>query len=154
MMPGSRVQTPAEAQSEPWPTCGCGCGAPVAQRGGKPGRWAGDGCRQRYWNATHHSLDLGGLPVAGAERAKKMADEAVRAAREGLKRATVDVLPVKHQIDPRPSCRVRVSEDVWDDLDFLKVFLGLPCRSAVVEALVEAATRWVVALAGGDDGAE
>lgn len=151
MIHESRVQTPAEPRSDDWPRCQCGCGRPVAQRGGKPGKWAGDGCRQRYWNATHHSLDLGGLPVAGAERAKRMADEAVRAAREGLKRATVDVLPVKHQIDPRPSCRVRVSENAWDDLDFLKVFLGLPSRSAVVEALVEAATRRAVTLAGGDD---
>lgn len=154
MIPESRVQTPAEPLSDDWPRCQCGCGRPVAQRGGKPGKWAVDGCRQRHWNACHHALDLVGLSVAEVERAKRMVDEAVRAVREGLKRATVDVLPVKHGRDERPSCRVRVSEDVWDDLDFLMIFLGLPCRSAVVEALVEVAMKRAVALAGGDDGAE
>ncbi len=133
--------------------CRCGCGMPVAWRGGKPGKWAKDGCRQRRWNLTHPVLDLRGLSVVQAERAKRMAEEAVLAARENLKRATVDVLPVKHgRRDNRPSCRVRLDEETFDDLDFLRIVLGLPSRSAVVRALVSAAIKRAVALAGGDDG--
>jgi hypothetical protein len=132
--------------------CGCGCGLPVAWRGGKPGKWAEDGCRQRHWNLTHPVLDLRGLSVVQAERARRMAEEAVLAAREGLKRATVAVLPVKHCKDERPSCRVRVDLDTWEDLDWLMAFLNLPSRSAVVRALARVAVRRAVAFAGGDDG--
>lgn len=141
MIPESGVQTTAEPRSDADPVCPCGCGLPVAQRGGKPGKWAEDGCRQRYWNQTHHALELGGLSVVEAERAKRMADEAVKAVREGLKRATVDVLPVKHGRDDRPSCRVRLREEVYDDLDFLRIFFGDASRSATVARLVAVAMK-------------
>lgn len=150
--PDLGVQTPVEPSSGTETVCPCGCGLVVAWRGGKPGNWAKDGCRQRHWNATHHALELRGLSVLEAERAKRMADEAVKAVREGMKRATVDVLPVKHGRDDRPSCRVRVDIDTWENIEFLRIFLGLPSRSAAVRALVGSATKRAVALAGGEDG--
>jgi hypothetical protein len=96
--------------------CGCGCAA-------RPGsRFASSQCsnkhRRKTWDEYHPRLDLSGLPLDVAKRCLRMAEEAVKAARQGLERCTVDSrAPVTHQRDPRPSCRLRLSPTVFSILD-------------------------------------
>lgn len=98
--------------------CECGCGYSA-----RPGsRFASRQCsnkrRRMTWDEYHPRLDLSGLPLDVAKRCLRMAEEAVKAARQGLERATVDARsPVQHERDPRPSCRVRLTPAVFEVLD-------------------------------------
>jgi len=157
------VQTPPEGikatgqgvEGESAPVCLCGCEQPVPRLpNGKWAKWAKDGCRQRHWNAKNTAFDLSMLSPAKQEQAKRMMQEALKAARMGQKRATVDAeRPVSHEAaaerpDTRPSCRVRLSPDTWDDLQILADIFGDKSRSAVVERLVGAAvSRLLVEIA-------
>lgn len=160
-MPPIRVQTPATGRSLPDPgqgtasnpiatPCPCGCGLPVAVKAGRPCRWASDGCRKRYWLLTHPSIDLAGLTVAQAVAVNRMVEEAVRAARMGQRRATVDSRhPVTHETesikpDTRPSCRIRLDPEGWADLEALQGILGLPTKTAVVQQLIAQKVAQVV----------
>lgn len=150
-LPG--VQTPAGERSEPGPgetLCRCGCGHLVPPER----KWAGSLCRQRYWNATHTTLNLAGLSEAERVRAERMLTEALRAAKLGQRRATVDAdREVSHEAaverpDRRNSNRVRLTDDAWDDLDLLRIVYGLPSRSAVVTKLTRDAVAGAVRLLG------
>lgn len=126
--------------------CLCGCGIP-AREGSK---YASSPCRTRYFDSMHPRLDLSGLEMEARKRAERLAGEAVRAAKEGCERSTIDARhPVKHERDTRPSCRVRLDQYTWDGLALLAEEMGLtegpdgqeiePNRSAVVRSLVRQA---------------
>lgn len=157
------VRTPqderSEAEAAPTrPLCPCGCGKPVAVKDGKQLKWAGCTCRQKAWHAKHTTLDLSTLSEAQRVRAERMVAEALRAAKLGQRRATVDAdHEVSHEAaaeipDKRSSNRVRLDDDTWDDLHFLSTFLGLDSRSAVVKELVRNATQRAISVAGGAEG--
>lgn len=117
--------------------CRCGCQLPA--RGNS--QYASDACRTRYFDSFHPRLDLSGLDIEARKRAERLVAEAVRAAREGCERATVDAHhPVEHERDTRPSCRVRLDAETWLDLDAL---VEAECfgatRSEVVRRLVRRA---------------
>lgn len=138
------VETPAEGRSGDAPRCKCGCGkiaAPgsvYAVPGGK------DNCRSRLWEASRPRLDLTGLTGPQVERAKRMVEDAVAAARQGQDRATIDARhPVKHQRDPRTSRRARIRSEVWSMLETMLgdgwcVYLdGADRRPGSVSELIE-----------------
>lgn len=106
--------------------CQCGCGLPVPFRVGslQPSplqRYADpEACRRALYALQHPTLDLSGMAPVQAKRAARMADEAVRAAKLGQARATVDARSeVTHAIedkrgpDNRPSCRLRLDMEHW-----------------------------------------
>lgn len=101
------------------PLCSCGCGRPVAVAAdGKPLKYADHKiCRMVLFKLQHPRLDLGGLSPVTAKRAARMAAEAIKAAKQGQGRATVDAdAEVEHGRDPRASCRVRLSPETWEKL--------------------------------------
>lgn len=95
---------------------------------------------------AHPRVDLSGLDPVKAKQAERMMAEAIRAAKLGQSRATVDASnPVEHERergpDPRSSNRIRLDDIQWDDLEFLAIFMGLQSRSAVVGALIRSAVK-------------
>lgn len=118
------------------PPCACGCGRPVAEYEGRPLKYATPKCRMILFELQHPRLDLSGLSPVQAKHAARMVEEAVRAAKLGQERATVDArAEVAHGRDGRPSCRVRLNEEAWDLLGLIALATGRS-RSATVERLV------------------
>lgn len=104
--------------------CGCGCGMPLPhskepfapmQKYADP-----ENCRRAVYALMHPTLDLSGMTPEKAKRAARMAEEAVKAAKLGQGRATVDASrPVEHKAlrpDPRQSCRLRVTPEHFEML--------------------------------------
>ena len=127
--------------------CPCGCGLPLpfreepfvaAQKYADP-----ENCRRALYALQHPTLDLSGLPPVKAKHAARMAEEAVKAAKLGQGRATVDASrPIEHvatRPDPRPSNRLRLSERHWQMLGEIKAlgFYGDLSYSAIAEELIE-----------------
>jgi hypothetical protein len=129
--------------------CRCGCAEPARPGSAFASTQCSNKHRRKTWDEYHPRLDLSGLPLEVAKRCQRMAEEAVRAAREGLERATVDArLPVQHGRDPRPSCRVRIPR-AWDKLEEMvgteagEDRFGIISASALVENLIaETYERW------------
>jgi hypothetical protein len=129
--------------------CRCGCGLPVPfQRGSlQPSplqQYADpDGCRRAIYALMHPTLDLSGMLPEKAKQAARMAEEAVRAAKLGQPRATVDARSeVEHAAlrpDPRPSCRLRVTPRHFELLAEIKAlgFHAGESFSAIVMELIE-----------------
>lgn len=129
--------------------CKCGCGEPARPSSDYASVQCSNKYRRKTWDQYHPRLDLSGLPLETAERCTRLAEEAVRAGKEGLERATVDARdPVKHERDGRPSCRVRIP-GAWEMLQEMvgteegqKAF-GRTSASGLVEVLVvEAYSKW------------
>lgn len=116
--------------------CACGCEKP-ALPGSKYAQNTGKGnCRDRVFAKLHPRLDLSGLDPVAAKRAERMVAEAVRAAKLGQSRATVDAdVEVVHGRDERPSCRPRIGPDAWAQLTALAQEKKLS-RSEMVEWLI------------------
>ena len=135
-------------------SCPCGCGLPI------PFIWERDkpspqmrilqkyadpeNCRKALYALQHPTLDLSGLPPVKAKHAARMAEEAVKAAKLGQGRATVDASrSVEHQNavrrDSRPSNRLRLSERHWQMLGEIKAlgFHQARSYSAIAEELIE-----------------
>lgn len=114
-------------------TCKCGCGLEAP-----PGAtFASGACRSRHWHQRHPKVDLGNVPPEEAARARRLIEEATRAAKLGLERATIDSrFPVHHERDPRPSCRPRLDTETWEALEWLKLHDAAASLSAVVRRLV------------------
>jgi hypothetical protein len=131
----------------PWPYCKCGC----AQLARPKGLYASAACRTRFFDSMHPRLDLSGLDDATRLRAERLVGEAVRAAKEGCERATVDArFPVRHERDTRAGGRVRLDAETWEILDELCAPDPDPLvmqpykplsRSALVRGLIWAASR-------------
>lgn len=118
----------------PYRPCQCGCGRPAAEGS----KYASSGCRNALFALQHPRVDLSGLSPEAAKRAKRLLDEAVRAAKEGLERATVDMThEVKHQRDERPSNRLRLSGEGWDLADLLAALWGCSRSRAAERAMAE-----------------
>lgn len=102
-----------------------------------------ENCRKALYALQHPTLDLSGLPPVKAKHAARMAEEAVKAAKLGQGRATVDASrPIEHvatRPDPRPSNRLRLSERHWQMLGEIKAlgFYGDLSYSAIAEELIE-----------------
>lgn len=141
------VVTPQEARSGTGAgvtLCRCGCKRPAA-----PGSFYfqpnGPGsCKAKFWELQHPRLDLSGVDAETCLRIKRMVEEAVRAAKEGVTRATVDAShPVKRERDARPSCRVRLDQETWDLMGEMLESEELASRSLLVAKLVgEEYPRW------------
>lgn len=122
--------------------CRCGCGEPARPGAAFASTQCSNKHRRKTWDQYHPRLDLSGLPLDVALRCTRMAEEAVRAAREGLSRATVDSSkPVKHERDKRLSCRLRLSPTVFSIVDEMAANgwgagLGGSSRSAITETMI------------------
>jgi len=137
--------------------CACGCGLPVPFRlnpdtidrvtGSPIQRYADpEACRRELYSLQHPTLDLSGMPPVQAKHAARMAGEAVRAAKLGQTRATVDArVEVVHAVedkrgpDNRPSCRLRLSPGHWRMLAEIQElgFRGGMSFSGLVSQLIE-----------------
>lgn len=98
--------------------CCCGCQREAAP-GSKYAQAVGKGnCKMQLFERLHPRLDLSGLDPVAAKRAERMVVEAVKAAKLGQSRATVDAdVEVSHGRDERPSRRVRLHEEEWRMLE-------------------------------------
>lgn len=117
--------------------CACGCGLPVpSEYDGALGGYVPlqkyadpENCRRAVYALMHPTLDLSGMTPERAKHASRMAEEAVRAAKLGQRRATVDASrPVEHDAvnpDTRPSNRLRLTERHWQMLGEIKLLNGL-----------------------------
>ena len=125
--------------------CGCGLALPYAEEPFAPLQKYADpeNCRRAIYALMHPTLDLSGMLPEKAKQAARMAEEAVRAAKLGQPRATVDSRsPVTHKAvdpDPRPSCRLRVTPRHFELLAEMQElgFHGGESFSAIVMDLIE-----------------
>ena len=113
--------------------CSCGCGLPLPYADGNPHRIAQkyadpENCRKALYSLMHPTLDLSGMPPEKAKQAARMAEEAVKAAKLGQARATVDARSgVAHEAlnpDTRPSCRLRVTPRHFEMLAEIQTLNG------------------------------
>jgi hypothetical protein len=134
-------------------SCRCGCGLPLPLRvvgtlgaveDGPLQRYADpESCRRAIYALMHPTLDLSGMLPEKAKQAARMAEEAVKAAKLGQPRATVDARgEVEHKAtnpDPRPSCRLRVTPRHFELLAAIKAlgFHENESFSAIVMDLIE-----------------
>lgn len=132
--------------------CACGCGLPVpSQYDGAIGGYVPlqkyadpELCRRAIYALMHPTLDLSGMLPEKAKQAARMAEEAVRAAKLGQERATVDARSTVEHIkatwpDDRPSCRLRVTPRHFELLAEIKAlgFHAGESFSAIVMNLIE-----------------
>lgn len=128
--------------------CSCGCGLPIPHAGLSVNgreytnplqRYADpEACRRALYALQHPTLDLSGMAPVQAKNAARMASEAVRAARMGQARATVDAhAEVEHEsesrrgIDKRPSCRLRLTPYHWQLLSEIQAFWSREVRTSL-----------------------
>jgi hypothetical protein len=120
--------------------CGCGLPCPVGQAYADV-----DFCRKREYIYFRPQLDLRGMDRAGADRAMLLVSEAVKAAKLGQQRATVDVRPVTHKAevkaDSRPSNRIRLDAATWQALREIQEFWGHENPTETVRKLIELGHR-------------
>lgn len=135
--------------------CPCGCGLPLpwlAEQVGDPvsdtacplQKYADpENCRKALYALMHPTLDLSGMLPEKAKQAARMAGEAVKAAKLGQPRATVDARSeVEHKAlrpDPRPSCRLRVTPKHFEMLAEIQAsgFWGDESFSGIAMNLIE-----------------
>lgn len=135
--------------SPEFPLCPCGCGLPVPQEFDGEAyvplqKYADpETCRRAIYALMHPTLDLSGMLPEKAKQAARMAEEAVKAAKLGQARATVDARSeVAHEAlnpDTRPSCRLRVTPHHFELLAEMKAlgYYGGKSFSAIAMELIE-----------------